>query len=111
NEYVAYPTENEVTDVPEGITYDEVTGEFIIPANFDEDTFTFKDGDKGMTATKDTDGEWVFTEDVDKSALENKRDEIEGEDLDESAYTPESWSDLADALDNAKTVLNNPDAT
>ncbi|APO43041.1 hypothetical protein BS614_02465 [Paenibacillus xylanexedens] len=49
--------------------------------------------------------------DVDKSALQAKVTEITGESLEESAYTPASWTALDDAMNEAERVLNDPTAT
>ncbi|MCG7386707.1 S-layer homology domain-containing protein [Paenibacillus sp. ACRRY] len=48
---------------------------------------------------------------VDKSLLQHKHDDITGENLEESQYTPESWKTLEDALIEADRVLNDPEAT
>lgn len=51
----------EVTDInPSSVTYDSDSGQFTVPS--DVDTFTFKDGDKIVTLTKDSNGEWTRTE-------------------------------------------------
>ncbi|SDD28098.1 Uncharacterised Sugar-binding Domain [Paenibacillus sp. CF095] len=49
--------------------------------------------------------------DVDKSALQAKVTEITGESLEESAYTPASWTALDNAMNEAERVLNDPTAT
>ncbi|CAM4313365.1 S-layer homology domain-containing protein [Paenibacillus xylanexedens] len=48
---------------------------------------------------------------VDKSALQAKVTEITGENLEESAYTPASWTALDNAMNEAERVLNEPTAT
>lgn len=48
---------------------------------------------------------------VDKSALQGKYDEITGENLEESLYTPESWTALHGAMNEAEQVLNDENAT
>ncbi|XOI99088.1 S-layer homology domain-containing protein [Paenibacillus polymyxa] len=48
---------------------------------------------------------------VDKSALQAKVTEITGESLEESAYTPASWTALDNAMNEAERVLNEPTAT
>ncbi|GED17488.1 S-layer homology domain-containing protein [Aneurinibacillus migulanus] len=48
---------------------------------------------------------------VDKSALQAKVNEINGENLKEADYTPESWTKLQEALTAANNVLSNPNAT
>ncbi|WKL04455.1 cadherin-like beta sandwich domain-containing protein [Paenibacillus amylolyticus] len=48
---------------------------------------------------------------VDKSALQAKVTEITGESLEESAYTPASWTALDDAMNEAERVLNDLTAT
>ncbi|MEK4277131.1 S-layer homology domain-containing protein [Paenibacillus sp. FSL R7-0026] len=48
---------------------------------------------------------------VDKSALQAKVTEITGESLEESAYTPASWTALEEARNEANRVLNEPTAT
>ncbi|WP_206099174.1 cadherin-like beta sandwich domain-containing protein, partial [Paenibacillus xylanexedens] len=48
---------------------------------------------------------------VDKSALQAKVTEITGENLEESAYTPASWTALDNAMNEAERVLNDPTAT
>ncbi|WP_419890518.1 S-layer homology domain-containing protein [Paenibacillus xylanexedens] len=48
---------------------------------------------------------------VDKSALQAKVTEITGESLEESAYTPASWTALDNAMNEAERVLNDPTAT
>ncbi|MBD8841979.1 FIVAR domain-containing protein, partial [Paenibacillus sp. CFBP 13594] len=48
---------------------------------------------------------------VDKSALQAKVSEITGENLEESAYTPASWTALDNAMNEAERVLNDPTAT
>ncbi|MEO2210356.1 S-layer homology domain-containing protein [Paenibacillus amylolyticus] len=49
--------------------------------------------------------------DVDKSALQAKVTEITGESLEESAYTPASWTALDNAMNEAERVLNDLTAT
>lgn len=48
---------------------------------------------------------------VDKTALQNRVDEINGENLNEADYTQESWQVLQQALATADNVLNNAEAT
>ncbi|WP_091012299.1 S-layer homology domain-containing protein [Paenibacillus amylolyticus] len=48
---------------------------------------------------------------VDKSALQAKVTEITGESLEESAYTPASWTALDNAMNEANRVLNDLTAT
>ncbi|XEC95745.1 S-layer homology domain-containing protein [Paenibacillus tarimensis] len=48
---------------------------------------------------------------VDKSALQTKVDEINGENLQEENYTEASWQMLQEALVAAQAVLENPEAT
>ncbi|MGC5774869.1 S-layer homology domain-containing protein [Paenibacillus pabuli] len=48
---------------------------------------------------------------VDKTGLQNKYDDIQEEHLDESAYTPASWTALDEALNEAERVLNDTTAT
>ncbi len=48
---------------------------------------------------------------VDKSVLQAKVNEINGENLKETDYTPESWTKLQGALKTANDVLSNPNAT
>ncbi|MFA1821421.1 M14 family zinc carboxypeptidase [Virgibacillus oceani] len=48
---------------------------------------------------------------VDKTALQDRVDEIIAENLNEADYTEESWQVLQDALTGAEEVLSNPDAT
>ncbi|WP_336763224.1 S-layer homology domain-containing protein [Paenibacillus sp. USHLN196] len=48
---------------------------------------------------------------VDKSLLQAKVTEVTGEDLEESEYTPASWTVLDDAMNEAQRVLNDPTAT
>ncbi|MGE6576908.1 S-layer homology domain-containing protein [Paenibacillus xylanexedens] len=48
---------------------------------------------------------------VDKSALQAKVTEITGENLEESVYTPASWTALDNAMNEAERVLNEPTAT
>ena len=48
---------------------------------------------------------------VDRSLLQKRVDEINGEHLNESDYTEESWQALQDALAAAEGVLNNLEAT
>ncbi|MFC3770649.1 S-layer homology domain-containing protein [Paenibacillus sp. GCM10012303] len=48
---------------------------------------------------------------VNKSALQAKVDEINGETNLESLLTPESWEALKEAMAKAQVVLNDPDAT
>lgn len=58
---VDYEKVTDVTDIsPTGVTYDETTGKFTAPLGVDK--FTFKDGDKEMTAQKDANGDWKITE-------------------------------------------------
>lgn len=48
---------------------------------------------------------------VDKEALQAKVSEIEAENLTPGDYTTESWAELQTALQQADTVLNDPNAT
>jgi hypothetical protein len=48
---------------------------------------------------------------ADKTELQNRVDEIHGENLNEADYTEESWQALQNALAEAENVLDNPDAT
>lgn len=48
---------------------------------------------------------------VDKTALENRVNEIYAENLNEEAYTEDSWEALQDALETAENVLNDTEAT
>jgi hypothetical protein len=48
---------------------------------------------------------------VDKTALQDRVDEIHAENLNEADYTEESWQALQDALTAAENVLNDPDVT
>ncbi|MGE7113733.1 S-layer homology domain-containing protein [Lysinibacillus sp. NPDC047702] len=45
---------------PVGVTYDSTTGKFTVPT--DVNSFTFKDGNKEMKATKGANGEWIIEE-------------------------------------------------
>ncbi|WP_160441817.1 MULTISPECIES: S-layer homology domain-containing protein [Saccharibacillus] len=48
---------------------------------------------------------------VDKTALQQRRDAIVGENLNGSAYTPSTWNELQGALDEAAQVLGDKTAT
>lgn len=48
---------------------------------------------------------------IDKSALQERVDEINSNLLDESAYTESSWKELQDAIRIAEAILNDNDAT
>ncbi len=48
---------------------------------------------------------------IDKSALEKLTKKINNKNLSEEDYTVDSWNSLQEALKNAETVLNNPNAT
>ncbi|GAB3798039.1 M14 family zinc carboxypeptidase [Virgibacillus kimchii] len=48
---------------------------------------------------------------VDKTALQERVDEIHAENLNEEDYTADSWQALQEALTAAEEVLNDPDAT
>lgn len=46
-----------------------------------------------------------------KTELENRVNEIDAENLNEEAYTEDSWEALQDALETAENVLNDTEAT
>lgn len=50
-------------------------------------------------------------DEVDKTELQGRVDELEAEGLVESEYTAESWQAYQDALEDAQAVLDNADAT
>ncbi|MEK5039642.1 S-layer homology domain-containing protein [Sporosarcina sp. FSL K6-3457] len=105
---VPYESEQVGNISPEGITHNG-TDEFTVPDDVEE--FTFKDGDKEITATKDTDGNWTFTTTptVDKVPLETKYDDVK--DLNKSSYTSATWGPFETAIQKAEDVLNDPNAT
>ena len=53
----------------------------------------------------------LFDPEVDKTALQDRVDEIQAEGLNEEDYTEESWQALQAALTAAEELLNDPDAT
>ncbi|WP_366292208.1 S-layer homology domain-containing protein [Paenibacillus sp. AN1007] len=48
---------------------------------------------------------------VDKTGLQNKFNDIRGENLEEEEYTPASWSALEEAMNEAQRVLDDPAAS
>ena len=82
-------------------------------ADLEAGTYTFEvtatSPDGKMSVTKIKEIEVLAL--VDKTALQNKVNEINGEGLEDAAYTPESWQVLEDALEAAEAVLADADAT
>ena len=82
-------------------------------ADLEAGTYTFEvtatSPDGKMSVTKIKEIEVLAL--VDKTALQNKVNEINGEGLEDADYTPESWQVLEDALEAAEAVLADADAT